>query len=527
MKKQPGIFNDVIGPVMRGPSSSHTAASWRAAKMSMDILNEPLKKAIIEFDKNGAWAPNYREQGTTVGIDGGLLGIEMTDDRMKFTEKVAQEMEVSINYEISSFKTNHVNTVRINLESINGNQIQVLAVSLGGGSVEVREINGFEVSMCGDYYELLIFNKKSDPFPENLKSIFPSNKTINESFNDDKRLINVKFSKEISNKALQKLKETIIFDKLLIVHPVLPVISGNEIELPFSSVESMLNYAEEKNLDLAAIGLLYEKCQSGLDEVEVVNKMKYIVDIIENSIKTGLAGTKYEDRILPQQSHLIDKAHKKGKILKNSIINKIIENVSAIMESKSAMEVVVANPTAGSCGVVGGVLRAVADHIDATKDELIQAYFATGIIGAYFAQGPGFSAEEHGCQVECGASAGMAAAGIVQLFGGTARQAVDAASMAIQNMIGLVCDPIADRVEAPCLGKNVSAAVNALSSATMSCAGYNALIPLNEVIETVSTVSSQMPTCVKCTGKGGLAITKTACMIKEKLNTNKAHLVSN
>jgi len=527
MKKQPGIFNDVIGPVMRGPSSSHTAASWRAAKMSMDILNEPLKKAIIEFDKNGAWAPNYREQGTTVGIDGGLLGIEMTDDRMKFTEKVAQEMEVSINYEISSFKTNHVNTVRINLESINGNQIQVLAVSLGGGSVEVREINGFEVSMCGDYYELLIFNKKSDPFPENLKSIFPSNKTINESFNDDKRLINVKFSKEISNKALQKLKETIIFDKLLIVHPVLPVISGNEIELPFSSVESMLNYAEEKNLDLAAIGLLYEKCQSGLDEVEVVTKMNYIVDIIENSIKTGLAGTKYEDRILPQQSHLIDKAHKKGKILKNSIINKIIENVSAIMESKSAMEVVVANPTAGSCGVVGGVLRAVADHIDATKDELIQAYFATGIIGAYFAQGPGFSAEEHGCQVECGASAGMAAAGIVQLFGGTARQAVDAASMAIQNMIGLVCDPIADRVEAPCLGKNVSAAVNALSSATMSCAGYNALIPLNEVIETVSTVSSQMPTCVKCTGKGGLAITKTACMIKEKLNTNKAHLVSN
>ena len=115
------------------------------------------------------------------------------------------------------------------------------------------------------------------------------------------------------------------------------------------------------------------------------------------------------------------------------------------------------------------------------------------------------------------AAAGMAAAGIVQLFGGTARQAVDAASMAIQNMIGLVCDPIADRVEAPCLGKNVSAAVNALSSATMSCAGYNALIPLNEVIETVSSVSKQMPTCIKCTGKGGLAMTKTACAIKEKL----------
>ena len=87
-------------------------------------------------------------------------------------------------------------------------------------------------------------------------------------------------------------------------------------------------------------------------------------------------------------------------------------------------------------------------------------------------------------------------------------------------MIGLICDPIADRVEAPCLGKNVSAAVNALSSATMSCAGYKALIPLDEVIQTVSNVSKQMPSCNKCTGEGGLAITKTACKIKEELKFN-------
>jgi L-serine dehydratase len=163
------------------------------------------------------------------------------------------------------------------------------------------------------------------------------------------------------------------------------------------------------------------------------------------------------------------------------------------------------------------VLRAVAEDVEASHDELLKAYFAAGMVGAFFAMGPGFSAEEHGCQVECGASAGMAAAGIAQLFGGSAKQAIDAASMAIQNMIGLVCDPIADRVEAPCLGKNVSASVNALTSATMACSGFNALIPLDEVIETVSRVSQQMPSCVKCTGKGGLAITKTALEIKERM----------
>ncbi|MDZ7778156.1 MAG: hypothetical protein U5L09_22315 [Bacteroidales bacterium] len=103
MNKLPGIFNDVIGPVMRGPSSSHTAASWRIARISLDILNNPLEKALIEFDRDGAWAPNYREQGTTMGMDGGLLGLEMTDERMKDTEGYARRKGITIEYQVSSF----------------------------------------------------------------------------------------------------------------------------------------------------------------------------------------------------------------------------------------------------------------------------------------------------------------------------------------------------------------------------------------------------------------------------------------
>jgi L-serine dehydratase len=518
MNNRPGIFNNVIGPIMRGPSSSHTAASWRAARVCLDILNEPLAKAVIDFDKDGAWAPNYREQGTTIGIEGGLLGIDMADDQIKHTEQIANEKGISIRYEINSFPTTHVNTFRLALTGIHGKQRLVTAISIGGGSFEIQAIDGFKVSVSGGYYELLLLEVPTTISVKDVGQLCPENKAISESFNHEKRLITIKFSKEVSAEQITKLTQSLSFDELILIKPVLPIIAGNESELPFSTVDSLLTFAEQENLDLGDIGLLYEKHQSGLTDLEVTAKMEHVVGIIENSIKTGLAGTYYEDRILPRQSHLIDQAQKKKKILENSIVNKIIANVSAIMESKSALEVVVANPTAGSCGVVGGVLRAVADDIDASQDELIKAYFASGIVGIYFAMGPGFSAEEHGCQVECGASAGMAAAGIVQLFGGTARQAIDAASMAIQNMIGLICDPIADRVEAPCLGKNVSAAVNALSSATMACAGYNALIPLNEVIETISSVSSQMPTCNKCTGKGGLAITKTACAIKEKLS---------
>jgi len=513
----PKIFNDIIGPVMRGPSSSHTAATWRIARVCLDILNEPLKNALVEFDEDGVWATNYLEQGTVMGINGGLLGLEITDIRMKNTEKLLEERDLSIIYEISSYPTHHVNTARISLSGINGNNIQVYAASLGGGSFNIYQLNDFKVDIRGDYHELLIFFNVPGAIPESIESIIPKDAKMNQSSGKNSSLINVKSSKAIPPEIKQQISKSSNIEEVIVVHPILPIVSGNETELPFTTIESLLKYAERENYSLGDIGLIYESCLSGLSKIELVDKMKELIRIIDNSVDAGIEGTEYKDRILHHQSHLIKKAEKNKRIPQNSIVNGIISYVTAIMEVKSAMEVFVANPTAGSCGTVGGVLKAIAEELNSTEDELTKSYFAAGIVGAYFAAGPGFSAEEHGCQVECGAASGMAAAAIVQLFGGTAKQAIDASSMAIQNMIGLICDPVADRVEVPCLGKNVNAAVNAYVSASMICSGFEAVIPLDEVIQTVSQVSKQMPTCVKCTGKGGLAITKTAVDLKRKL----------
>ena len=516
-KNHPSIFNDVIGPVMRGPSSSHTAASWRIAKVCMQILNEPLKSAIIEFDRNGAWAPNFREQGTTMGIEGGLLGIEITDDRMKHTQVVAKEKNISIIYRVNSFPTNHPNTVRLILAGANGNKMEVIAASLGGGSFEIQKINEFSVNINGGFYELLIFAKKDQKLEDIIQSIKAKSWLFYESFHGGEKLFNVKSSENFSKADLEHIKSSLPVADPVMIEPVLPVVPGNGTELPFHNVSSLLEFAEKEKLDLGELGIQYEKCFSGLSGKELASKMHNIIEIIEKSIERGLEGTEYRDRILHQQSHLIDEAEKKGKIPGNTLINNIIANVTAIMESKSAMEVIVANPTAGSCGTVGGVLLAVSEDLNSSKEETIKAFFAAGLAGVFFAQGPGFSAEEHGCQVECGAAGGMAAAGIAQLFGGSAKQAIDAASMAVQNSIGLVCDPVADRVEVPCLGKNINAAMNAYSSATMACAGFDAVIAYDEVIQTVSDVGKQMPSCVKCTGQGGLAITPTSVRLKKDL----------
>ncbi len=164
MNKSISIFNDVIGPVMRGPSSSHTAASWRIARTCLDILNEPFKKGVIEFNENGIWALNYREQGTVMGMNGGLLRIEMIDNLMKKTELLADEMKISISYRISSFPTKHTNSIRLSLEGIYGKTIVVVAASIGGGSFEIQRIDGFEVNINGDYFELLVESKKAKDY---------------------------------------------------------------------------------------------------------------------------------------------------------------------------------------------------------------------------------------------------------------------------------------------------------------------------------------------------------------------------
>jgi L-serine dehydratase len=516
MQHFPSIFNDVIGPIMRGPSSSHTAASWRVGKMAVQLLKSPLSTAIIEFDEAGAWVTNYREQGTVLGMDGGLLEIDMADNDMKRTEEIAEERGVEITYRISSFENTHANSMQVKLRGDNGDEVEIQAASLGGGTFELQKVDGFPVQMKGDYYELFVWANQD--ISKELQDILPEGAQLLSNKKGDDYLYVFESYNPFPDGLADHIEHFAEVDKVASVLPIMPIISGKQKTLPFSDIASLIAYSKAENKSLGELGLLYEQYRSGLSEEALISKMESLIGLIEGSIKIGLAGTDYEDRILPQQSHLIGKAEKSRKILQGSIINKIVENVAAIMEAKSALEVIVANPTAGSCGTVGAALSAVADDIGASKKDEIMAYYAAGLVGAYFAMGPGFSAEEHGCQVECGASAGMAAAGIVEFFGGTAEQALGGASMAIQNMIGLVCDPIADRVEAPCLGKNTSAAVNALSSATMAVAGFAHLIPLDQVLETVERVSADMPTCVKCTGLGGLAVTPAAKELKAQLD---------
>jgi len=192
------------------------------------------------------------------------------------------------------------------------------------------------------------------------------------------------------------------------------------------------------------------------------------------------------------------------------------------MEVKSAMGVIVAAPTAGACAALPGAVIAMAEEMGLGENAMAKALLASGMIGTIIATRWTFAAEVGGCQAEGGSAASMAAAALVTLANGTLSQSVAAASLAFQSMLGSICDPIANRVEAPCLGKNVMAASNALACANMALADFDPLIPLDEVIETAQRVAGQMPRELRCTALGGLSITPTSKAIELRLAAKKA-----
>jgi len=162
--KFPSIFNDVIGPIMRGPSSSHCAASVRIGKMARDLMGGNIQEILIEFDTNGSLATTHESQGSDMGLYGGLLGWEADDERLTNYSKAVEDAGIKISIDIKDLGYIHPNTYKLSLKN-NKEQHQLVAISAGGGMIEIIEIDGIKVSLMGDYFETLIFS--SDP---NLQS---------------------------------------------------------------------------------------------------------------------------------------------------------------------------------------------------------------------------------------------------------------------------------------------------------------------------------------------------------------------
>lgn len=514
IKYVPGILNDVIGPIMRGPSSSHTAAAHRIGRIIRQAGEKGIKKVLVKFDRTSSLATTYLGQGSAMGLAGGLLGLELTDNEIINYKELLAKSRLTIEYIITDIENKHPNAYQINVQYSDGDKSDILAISTGGGSFEIIKWNAFSVSIKGDFYETLLLLKNADKedadkIENYLKKNLLELKVDKSGDSDGNILINCKSEYSIGKHANHILSEGGKNISITELFPVMPATSSMKLELPFNTADEMLKLAKKEKLSLSSLALLYESARTGLDSNSITRKMEEIVFLVKNSIDEGLKGTSYGDRILQTQSNLIEAAEKKG-LIEKSINSSIISCTSAIMEVKSSMGIIVAIPTAGSCGVLGGALFGSLPDKRFDLKKMTNAFLAAGIAGVFIASRYTFSAEEGGCQVETGSAAAMAAAGLVELNGADARQAINAASMALQNQLGLICDPVAVRVEVPCLGKNIMAASNAYNSYIMAVAGYDPVIPYDEVIDAMKAVGETLPSSLCCTGLGGLAQTPTA-----------------
>ncbi len=309
--------------------------------------------------------------------------------------------------------------------------------------------------------------------------------------------------------------------------PVIPIMARKNMKVPFITCNEMLEYNSDKNKALWELAVDYESARGNISAGEVFEKMRGIIHIMENAIQLGLKGTHYADRILGSQSLQFKEKLEADKLIGGETNNRIIMYVSAIMEVKSSMGVIVAAPTAGSCGALPGAIFGTAHSMNLSEDEMVKAMLSAGLIGVFIAAHATFAAEVGGCMAETGSGGGMAAAAIVEMKGGTLRQSIAAASLALQNSLGIICDPIGNRVEAPCLGRNVMAATNAISCANMALSDYEQLIPLDEVIETMKAVGDQIHHTLRCTNLGGLSITKAAKKIESMLEEQPTRFFKN
>ena len=208
---------------------------------------------------------------------------------------------------------------------------------------------------------------------------------------------------------------------------------------------------------------------------------------------------------------------RRGESIGGEFMDEVIVQAISMAESNACMRRIVASPTAGSCGVVPAVLLPLCEREHYTQHKLLEALYVASGIGAVIAYRASISGAAGGCQAEIGTASAMAAGALVSLRGGTNEQIGHAVAMALKNLMGLVCDPVAGLVEVPCVKRNVIGAVNAISAADMALAGIESRIPVDEVIDAMGEVGRRMPVEFRETALGGLAATPTGKAVKERM----------
>jgi len=286
----------------------------------------------------------------------------------------------------------------------------------------------------------------------------------------------------------------------------------------FRNVAELVEIADSQGKKISQVMIDVEMQVSQRTREQIMEEMYRNLDVMERAVERGLTEDIRSHSGLTGgdakklQTYMKEKPFISGETLLNAVSMSI-----AVNEVNAAMGTIVATPTAGACGIVPGTLFAVSKKLNPSREEMVNYLFTAGAIGYCIANNACISGAAGGCQAEVGSATAMAAAAIVEMAGGTPEQSAQAVAIALKNMLGLVCDPVAGLVEVPCVKRNAIGAAIATTAADMALAGIKSVIPTDEVIQAMYRIGQTMPTALKETAQGGLAATQTGRMIEAKI----------
>jgi L-serine dehydratase len=287
----------------------------------------------------------------------------------------------------------------------------------------------------------------------------------------------------------------------------------------FRSVAELVKLAESEDLKISEVMVRQESEVMNRSREDIWTEMGRNLDVMGQAIDRGLSEDKRSPSGLSGGDAKRIQYYKKNApiLLSGETVLDAVSRATAVSEVNAAMGIIVATPTAGACGILPGTIFTAAEKFKLDRDAMIAGLFVSGAIGYCIANNACISGATGGCQAEVGSATAMAAAAVVEMAGGTPSQSAEAAAIALKNMLGLVCDPIAGLVEAPCVKRNAMGAAIAMVAADLALAGVKSIIPTDEVIGAMYKIGQDMPVALRETALGGLAATPTGRSLERQI----------
>lgn len=284
------------------------------------------------------------------------------------------------------------------------------------------------------------------------------------------------------------------------------------------SFQELLQICKDENKTIYEIAQENEAKMSDCTIKEVREKALYNLNAMKDAIKNGMQSTeKSISNWCGDDCSRVQKSFSKRPALFGSVFEKIVTYSLATAEENLRMGRIVACPTAGSCGIVPSVIISAAEAENISEEQQLDALITSGIIGLIISNKVQLAGAVAGCQAECGVASAMSSGALVQMLGGTPKQIIQGATLALKNILGLTCDPVCGLVEVPCIKRNSFLAVHAVTAAELALSGVESKIPADEVVDTLKITGQLMSPLLKETAQGGLSKTKTAIKLEKKL----------